>query len=169
MSAFNSLVPLGEDQWSLVDIFDWDRSIGRIRYAWLSSDGKHGYILFKDGPASWSEKKQEVEIAIRTHPAFVSYDVLERDSVYVIATFDLSKTERYSPDLIQAVIEADAQIKEVVENHIALTEHPFDIFDRNMKAWENGTLRADMVKRTGEIAEKIKNAIEKGEGGIIEV
>ena len=167
---FNILVPFEETQEELVRLFDWDSSIGRIRYAWLDKDCIHGYMLFKDGPTSWSEKVEEVKKAIESHPAFVKYEVLDRDTVYVVATFDLRKVKSYyDPEMIQKIIEIDNVMKEVSPSFIAITDAPFDIFDRNIEALKDGTLRPDLMEKTKEAAKKIQDAFEKGEGGMINI
>ena len=164
MSAFNSLVPMGEGQAIVLSyLIGWDITIGRIRYAWISKDGTEGYILFKDGPSSWSDKQEEVKEAILNHPLFKSWYTLERDPVYLVGTFDLTKIDQEKKDYIQLLFETDKAVSELADDYTPLTEHPLDIFDRSLKQLADGTLAGEKMQAIKEVAKKITDAINNGD------
>ena len=168
MSAFNILVPIGEGQAIVLNsLIQWNPYIGRIRYAWLSEDGTEAYILLKDGPSSWSEKKEEVLSYLVAHPYYKSHKVVERDPVYMVGTFDLTEVSDKKKEYIRLILEGDRAIKETVENYTMITDDPFDIFDKHLALLGKGELGGEMKRQTDDLAKKIHDAIEGGENIII--
>lgn len=170
MSAFNTLVPIGEGQAIVLRyLIGWNPNIGRLRYAWLSKDGTEGYILFKDGPSSWSENQEQVKAAILEHPLFKSWHVHERDSVYLVGTFDLTKIDQEKKDYIQLLFETDAAVSQLAPDYTPLNKDPFEIFDEGIKQLQEGTLMGEKKRSVDALTQKLKDAFDKGEGGIITV
>jgi hypothetical protein len=133
----------------------------------MSKDGTEGYILYKDGPDSWSENKEQVEAAIKSHPLFKSYHVSPRDSVYVIGTFDLTKVDPERKKWVDYILKSDAVVAELGLGHTSPTEDPFDIFDRELKKLSEGTLQGEKRQEVDKLTTKLKDALDSGESGVI--
>lgn len=110
MSLFNKLVPrhplstflLIDTRWGVS--CDPDKKYpltGRLRYIWMGEDYKTIKLLLKDGESSWSQQKEEISLQICNHENFISVKHYEKDPVYLIAEFGLSKdyswVERVDP------------------------------------------------------------------------
>lgn len=178
MSMFNSIVPMLSAGRLFLVLIDWDESIGRIRYCWASKDGTEIYVLFKDGPDSWSDNKELVEKTAREHYAFKDWKVVDRDNVYVIATFDVTKFVDSKREIIHAVIESDVAMSKMEDEEARkdlydilydITTDPFYIFDARLKELEEGKLDPKLMDNVNTIAKKINDGIESGNSGIIEV
>lgn len=130
MSLFNMVVKPHPISAHLLLAIQWgskDRKyplLGRLRYVWLSDDYENIKLLLKDGPNSWSENQEEIEAQARSHEGFVSYEVVTRDNVYVVATI--------KPDIegfSEKMKELDEAILKEAPHAPSLTKDPFDIFD----------------------------------------
>lgn len=168
MSLFNTVVPPHPLAPYLLRAINWAQPddpekkyslLGRVRYVWMDKDN-NVKILLKDGPESWSEEKDEVMKQVKGHESFVSVEVLERDPVYLIATF---------APLIETHYDRGMPIDEFIENigafdstgmsngWASILTHPFDIFDAAMKKMEGGEISPKMEK----VAAGIKDMLEQ--------
>lgn len=168
MSLFNTVVPPHPLAPYLLRAINWAQPddpekkyslLGRVRYVWMDKDNNIK-ILLKDGPESWSEEKDEVMKQVKGHESFVSVEVLERDPVYLIATF---------APLIETHYDRGMPIDEFIENigafdstgmsngWASILTHPFDIFDAAMKKMEAG----EMSPRIKKVAEGVKDMLDQ--------
>lgn len=178
MSAFNLLVPPHLFAPLILQSIEWGQRdsekyplMGRMRYAWLSEDYKHVKILLKDGPNSWSEEKDEIKKQIEGHEGFVSYTVLERDPVYVVAEFKPQKDFLLLFEKLvgEKVDFPDLEEKLKMTGHPSPTKHPFDIFDEGVKKMEAGD--PEVMDKLKPVAEMLKKALDDPDqkGGVLRV
>lgn len=95
----------------------------RLRYVWMSKDCGAVKLLLKEGKDSWSSNSERVKAACEAHPLFVSWTPVERDSVYAIAEFDVSKVE--DATAIFSIADQAGEMAGVTR----VTDEPFDLFD----------------------------------------
>ncbi len=175
MSMFNMAVPphmlgpflLRSINWAQPD--DPDKKyplFGRIRYVWMNEDFTEVKLLLKDGPDSWSENKKAIEEQIRNHESFVSLEVLERDKVYIVATFKPLKSLSYdekSEDTIKNFLEKVPYVDVIMVNEhgeTSITKDPFELFDAAMKNLNEGGEMTQEMKNFGESLKQQLSSIE---------
>lgn len=165
---FNTVVPphplaaflLRSINWAQPD--DPDKKyplLGRMRYVWMDED-KNVKILLKDGPDSWSEEKEEIMQQIKGHESFMSVETLERDPVYLVATFKPIHETSYDRNMPvdeflenMHMFDSTAQSKGWPSIHT----HPFDLWDKAMEDMKNGKMTPKMEN----LGENIKNMLEE--------
>lgn len=170
MSMFNTVVPPHPLASILLRAINWAQPddpekkyplLGRMRYVWIDEE-KNIKILLKDGPDSWSEEKEEIISQINKHETLVSVETLQRDPVYLVATFK---------PVMETSYERNVPVDELLENMDMFNEtagskgwpsiyiHPFDLFDKAMDEMKNGRMSSRMEK----LGENIKNMLEESD------
>ena len=146
-------------------------NLGRLRYVWMSEDYMHIKILLKDGPSSWSENKDIIEAQIKGHESFVSLEVLERDPVYVVATFKPLESLPFDnaddiKGIFKALIKFDDALDKTSPNN-SMTIDPFVKFDKALNDLSSG--KTEPTKEMIDVVNKIKDSMENNDGsnGII--
>jgi len=126
--------------------------LGRLRYVWMSQDYTRVKLLLKDGSQSWSEEKEEIMNQITSHETFVSVEELERDPVYLVATFEIVKDAAY--DRGKSITEqiTDPEFMKSLDGDFvqagleSVVTDPFDIFDKGMANLGSNEKAARMMK-----------------------
>jgi hypothetical protein len=168
MSTFNVVVPPHKLAPWLLRSINWGQPddpekkyplMGRMRYVWTDED-KNVKILLKDGPSSWSEEKDELMSQIENHETFVGVEILERDPVYIIATFKPVMETSYDrgfpvDEFIENLEMFDKTAMEV--GSPSIMTHPFDLWDKAMEDMKNGKTTPKMDK----LAENLKAMFEE--------
>lgn len=158
-NSFNALVPQHEATELLQEIVELSSTVGRLRYMWVDKEEKKIKALFKNGPDSWVSKEdnEKFQKDLNALSKFEKLTTVERDPVYVTATFSLTEKE------FSALEIADVASKERFEDEYerSLFEDPFDIFDDNIEKMKNNTLTGKPLKAVTKLQEdfmsKIKN------------
>ena len=157
MSMFNTVVPPHPLSSILLRAINWAQPddpekkyprLGRMRYVWIDEDNKIK-ILLKDGPSSWSEEKEEIMAQINGHETLVSVEVLERDPVYLVATFNPVMETSYDRSIpIDELIENIEMFDDTTVSNgwPSIHQHPFDIFDEKMEDMKEGKMSPRMEK-----------------------
>jgi translation elongation factor EF-1beta len=166
MSMFNTVVPPHPISSILLRAINWAQPddpekkyplLGRMRYVWVDEE-KNIKLLLKDGPSSWSEEQEAIMSQIKGHETLVNVEVLDRDPVYVVATFK---------PIMETSYDRSIPMDELLENLFLFDEtamsngwpsilkHPFDLFDIAMEKMKNGEMSPKMER----LAENIKNML----------
>lgn len=162
MSIFNTVVQPHKLAPILLNYINWAQPddlekkyplLGRMRYVWLTEDYKQIKLLLKDGPSSWSEEKDEILNQIKTHETFVSVEPLDRDDVYLVATFNPINAEEFNV-LFENFKEIEEELVVEIPEYVFITKHPFDIFDEEMKKMESGEKMSPKIEK---LAESLKD------------
>lgn len=168
MSIFNTVVPPHPIASILLRAINWAQPddpekkyplLGRMRYVWVDEE-KNIKLLLKDGPNSWSEEQEAVMNQVKGHETFLGVEVIERDPVYIVATFK---------PVMETSYDRSIPMEELLENLFlfdntsqsngwpSILEHPFDLFDKAMKKMEKGEVSPRMER----LGESIKNMLEE--------
>lgn len=166
MSIFNTAVPPHPLSSLLLRAINWAQPddpehkyplLGRMRYVWVDEE-KNIKILLKDGPNSWSEEKDEINKQINSHESLVSLETLERDPVYIVATFKPLMETSYDrgipmDELLESIFEFDETA--MSNGWSSILKHPFTIFDEAMEKMSNG----EMSPKMKNLAENINSML----------
>lgn len=133
--------------------------LGRMRYAWLD-ENNNIKLLLKDGPNSWSEEKDEIMKQIQGHESLINVEELERDPVYLVATFKPILETHYERQLpIDGLMAMIPEIDEagISKGHPSIYTHPFDLFDQALVDMDKGKTTSRMDK----LGDNIKSMLDQ--------
>lgn len=168
MSTFNVVVPPHPLAPLLLRAINWAQPddpekkyplLGRIRYVWTDEE-KNVKILLKDGPNSWSEEQEEIMAQINGHETFISVVVLERDPVYIVATFKPVMETSYDRSIpMQELLDNLDDFNETSQSKgwPSILIDPFDLFDKAMEDMKGGKTTSRMDR----LGEQIKTMLEQ--------
>lgn len=171
MSIFNTVVPPHPLSSLLLRTINWAQPddtekkyplLGRMRYVWIDTENNIK-ILLKDGPSSWSEEQEEIMNQIKSHETFVSVEILERDPVYIVATFTPVMETSYDRSIpIDELIENIKTFDETTMGNgwPSIHQHPFDIFDEKMEEMSTGKQMSPSMEKLGENIKNMLDGIE---------
>jgi hypothetical protein len=122
--------------------------LGRMRYVWMDSE-YNIKLLLKDGATSWSEQKDEIMTQIKGHETLVDVHPLERDPVYLVATFKPVMETTYDRSIpIQELLDNITMFDEtaMLKGWPSLFTDPFTLFDIAMEKLTKGEMSPRMEK-----------------------
>ncbi len=168
MSMFNTVVEPHPFAPILLRAINWAQPddpekkyplLGRMRYVWID-ENKNIKILLKDGPNSLSEEKDPIMDQIKNHETLVDVKPLERDPVYLVATFKIIMETSYDREIpMDELIENLDSINEAIQlkGYPSLLTDPFEIFDKAMEDLKNGKMTSKME----EFGKQLKSTLEE--------